>query len=205
MESITTLITLAGIAAMGIMTPGPDFVAVSHASLTAGRAQASCVAVGVVLGNGIWAGAALFGVGVLFTLFPTFFIGFKVLGGAYLIWMGIKMLRAARTNLVATPDSIEPSLGRGALKGLSTTLANPKAAIYYASALSTVAPADASLQLLLLMLLTVIGVATLWFSCVVFLLSTPKASAMYQRFKLYLESLFGSLIIVFGARQLPQQ
>lgn len=202
MEITEILITLAGIAALGIMSPGPDFVAVTHASITSTKVQAAAVAMGVVLGNGIWAGAALFGIGALFVLFPFFFFAFKVIGGLYLIWMGYGMVRKAR-NPISTVSNLTTygKLG-GFSKGLSTTMANPKAAVYYASALTVVAPADASFSLLSLMLLVVMGVAAAWFTCVVLFLSTKKASAIYKSIKIYIESVFGSLIMLFGLKQI---
>jgi threonine/homoserine/homoserine lactone efflux protein len=81
-------------------------------------------------------------------------------------------------------------------------MSNPKAAIYYASALSSAAPAAANFTLLTGMLLTVIVVASVWFATVVYVLSTPKASAAFRRFKVYFESFFGVLLVSFGLRQM---
>ena len=171
LEIATVLMTLAGIAALGIMSPGPDFLAVTHAAVTSSRYHAASVATGVVLGNGVLAGAALFGVGALFALFPTFFVAFKVIGGSYLILMGLKMILGAKKpleskNTVATTNQL-----KGFVKGFTVTMANPKAAIYYASALTAVAPKDASLSLLALMVAVVFCVAAVWFTCVVMFLS----------------------------------
>lgn len=205
MDNITILITLAGIAAIGILSPGPDFMAVTHASILKARRQGVAVAIGVVFGNVLWAAAALFGVGTLFALFPAFFIGFKVLGGTYLIWMGFKMLKGASKPLTSDTASASGNTLRSIAKGLSTTLANPKAAVYYASALTTVAPENASIVLLFYMLLTVLTVACIWFSCVVFFLSSEKASSLYKRVKTYIETVFGSFIIGFGLKQILER
>ncbi len=202
MDITIMLFTLAGIADLGVMSPGPDFIAVTHAAVASSRKQAGAVAAGVVLGNGIWAAAALFGVGTLFILFPTLFIAFKVIGGTYLIYMGFRMLRQARIPMVSKADAVSPGLMTSFVKGFSATIANPKAAIFYASALTAVAPLDASYGLLSLMVLVVLCVATVWFACVVLFLSTPKASAFYKSIKVYLESVFGSLIMFFGINQI---
>ena len=138
------LLSAAAIAAIGIMSPGPDFLAVTHAAMTANRKNAFAVVLGVVIGNVIWASAALFGIGVLFTLFPTFFILFKILGGLYLIWLGVQMFRGSRRPLVAVAASAQASTMASMIKGLTTTTANPKPAIYYTSALVAIAPPDSS-------------------------------------------------------------
>ncbi len=202
MEIIAVLFTLASIAALGIVSPGPDFLAVTHASFTSTKLHAAFVASGVVLGNAVWAGAALFGVGTLFILFPAFFLIFKVVGGSYLIWMGFRMIRNARAPLESTKKTSPDGNLKGFLRGFSTTMANPKAAIYYASALTTVAPANASFALLSLMVSVVFFVAALWFTVVVLFLSTPKASTIYKSIKTYLEATVGTLIMLFGLKQI---
>lgn len=203
MEAFLAIATVAAIACVGILSPGPDFVAVTYAAVTGSRRSAAAVASGVVLGNGLWAGAALLGVGTLFALFPSLFIVIKTFGALYLLWLGIKLLRGARKPLPTGALGVAVGSHWAQFsKGLSTTMANPKAAIYYASALSTAAPASASWWLLAAMLLAVVAVATAWFAVVVLVLSTPKAAAAFRRFKVYFESLFGCLLVAFGLRQL---
>lgn len=203
MTEITAVATVAAIAAVGILSPGPDFIAVSYTAMTGNRRQAVAVAAGVVLGNGVWAGAALLGVGILFALFPSLFLTIKVAGALYLMWLGFKLLRNAKNPL---PDKFEGkvkgAMVRGFSKGFLTTLSNPKAAIYYASALSMAAPSGAGWGLLLSMLMAVVIVATLWFLVVVFILSNPRASRVFRYIKVYFESVFGVLLLSFGLRQL---
>ena len=203
MESVIALATVAAIACVGIMSPGPDFLAVTYAAVTGSRRSAAAVALGVVIGNGVWAGAALLGVGALFALFPSLFIVIKTLGALYLLWLGIGLLRNARTPLPEGQDGAPAgSMFKNFSKGLSTTMANPKAAIYYASALSSAAPADAGFILLSAMVLSVFVVAAVWFTIVVSVLSNPRAAATFRRFKVYFESFFGSLLVAFGLKQL---
>ncbi|WP_395661984.1 LysE family transporter [Aestuariivirga sp.] len=203
MEALLALATVAAISCVGILSPGPDFIAVSYASMTGSRRDAVAVAAGVVAGNGIWAGAALLGVGTLFALFPSVFIAIKTLGALYLLWLGVQLLRSARRPFPAGgPGAMSGSLAARFSKGLSTTMSNPKAAVYYASALSSAAPAAASVTLLAGMLLTVIVIASVWFTTVVYVLSTPRAAAAFRRFKVYFESFFGLLLVSFGLRQM---
>ncbi len=203
MEALLAIATVAAISCVGILSPGPDFIAVSYASIAGFRRDAVAVAAGVVLGNGIWAGAALLGVGSLFALFPSVFVTIKTLGAIYLLWLGVQLLRNARRPFPASgPGTMPGPLAAKFSKGLSTTMSNPKAAIYYASALSSAAPAAASFTLLTGMLLTVIVVASVWFATVVYVLSTPKAAAAFRRFKVYFESFFGVLLVSFGLRQM---
>jgi threonine efflux protein len=203
MESFIAIATVAAIACVGIMSPGPDFLAVTYAAVTESRRSATAVALGVVIGNGVWAGAALLGVGALFALFPSLFVVIKTFGALYLLWLGVGLLRNARKPLPeGNFGSPTGTMLKSFSKGLSTTMANPKAAIYYASALSSAAPADAGFILLSGMVLSVFVVAAVWFTIVVSVLSNPKATSAFKRFKVYFESFFGSLLVAFGVRQL---
>lgn len=203
LEALLAIATVAAISCVGILSPGPDFIAVSYASITGSRRDAVAVAAGVVVGNGIWAGAALLGVGTLFALFPSIFMTIKTLGAIYICWLGLQLLRNARKPFPAgVPGAMSGSLSARFSKGLSTTMSNPKAAIYYASALSSAAPAAAGFTLLAGMLMAVIFVASVWFAVVVYVLSTPKAAAVFRRFKVYFESLFGVVLVSFGLRQM---
>jgi len=161
------------------------------------------VAVGFVLGNGVCSGAALLGAGTLSALFQSFIFVIKMCGAAFIAWLGIQLLRSARIPLPTCAGSDNSSSIRSSFaKGLSTTIANPKAALYYASTLTSAAPHDASLMLLSLMVASVVALAAIWFALVVLVLSTERAANAFRRFKIYFESLFGTLLIAFGIGRL---
>jgi len=202
MEFYNLILTVAAISAVGIVSPGPDFMAVSYTAMTSSRKKAGVVALGVVLGNAIWAGAALLGVGALFALFPALFVIIKVGGGLYLCWLGAQMLLHARKPLPSSDEVKNSTFLSSFTKGFSTTMANPKAVAFYASMLSSAAPNSAGFIEFSAMISAVIAVAALWFSFVILVLSTPLAARLFRRLKVYFESLFGILLISFGIRQI---
>lgn len=202
MEFFYSILSVALISAIGIMSPGPDFLAVTHAAITTSRKSALAVAMGVILGNGVWAGAALVGIGSLFLLFPAFFIFLKFFGALYLCYLGCKLIKGARSELSTESLPRSFSTWHSVRKGFANTMSNPKAAIFYASALSSLAPSSAGFFELAAMLLTVMLVASIWFGFVVMVLSTPSASAVFRSMKVYFESIFGILLIAFGIRQI---
>lgn len=112
METLIAIATVAAIACLGILSPGPDFVAVTYTAVTGSRRSAAAVAAGVVLGNGIWAGAALLGVmaSLWFSVvvlalstpkasaaFRRFKVYFESLFGLLLVTSGLRQL-LARVN-----------------------------------------------------------------------------------------------------------
>lgn len=55
---------------VGVVIPGPNFVAVAHKAVSARRSEAFALVAGIVLVNLFWASSALLGVGIIFALFP---------------------------------------------------------------------------------------------------------------------------------------
>jgi threonine efflux protein len=210
-DTLRALVAVSALAAVGIMSPGPDFVVVSYTAMTGARRRAGWVASGVVVGNAMWAAAALLGLSVLLSLAPTLFVVFKIAGALYLVWLGAKLIRGARIPLATYAD---PGQGSGPFtswaRGFVTTLANPKAAVFYASVLTAALPSSPASGLVIGTVAAVALVATVWFAVVVLVLSTSRASALFRRHKAFAESLFGSILAGFGllrclmaARELP--
>lgn len=95
-----------------LLIPGPTVLLVLSYALSQGRAVAVASAAGVALGDLIAMTASLLGLGALVLASATLFTALKWIGAAYLIWLGIKMLRApAATGLTppATTGAAAPT------------------------------------------------------------------------------------------------
>src|SRR5580692_9552805 len=89
---------LAGVAAvnlLGAATPGPAFVMVTRISVAESRVAALGAGLGVASGSLAWATAASLGVGALLASVAALFTLLRLAGGAYLIWLGVRMWRHA--------------------------------------------------------------------------------------------------------------
>ncbi len=210
METMRALVTMSALAAVGIMSPGPDFVVVSYTAMTGARRKAGWVASGVVVGNAMWASAAVLGLGVLLVMAPTLFVLLKLAGALYLVWLGARFIRGARVPLATDAEGAPGGSLASWARGFVTTLANPKAAIFYASVLAAALPSSPDSALVLGTVAMVALVATVWFTVVVLVLSTARASALFLRHKALVEGSFGTILAGFGllrcltaARELP--
>lgn len=110
-----------------LLIPGPTVLLVLSYALSQGRAVAVASAAGVALGDLIAMTASLLGLGALVLASATLFTALKWVGAAYLIWLGVKMLRApAATGLItsAPKGATSPSaiFGHAAM----VTALNPK-------------------------------------------------------------------------------
>jgi RhtB (resistance to homoserine/threonine) family protein len=128
-----------GVAGVLIVAPGPDMVLVTKNAIVHGRRAALATALGVNAGLLAWTIASALGVAALVQASAVAFTVLKLVGGAYLIWLGIQALRSAHQR--STPaQSDENTLQRiGILRalhqGLLSNLANPKIAVLFTSLL----------------------------------------------------------------------
>lgn len=193
---------MALICLLAIMSPGPNFVAVTHRAVTAPRAEALALVAGIACISGFWAGAALFGLGVVFKLFPWVFWVVKLAGAAYLAWFGWTLLRRAARPLPPRLPQSGPVAGQRAFRdGVVTNLSNPKAMAFYASVFAGAVPASAPPGVLAVMVGMVPVIALGWYGLVALLLSGDRAGQLYRRFKPWLERLCGSALLLFALRQ----
>lgn len=123
-------LTFAAAASVLLMIPGPTIMLVISYSLTQGRRVAVAMALGVALGDLIAMSASLLGLGALVLASAELFTLLKWIGAAYLVWMGIKLLRSApQLGTLAAP---EPKQARTIFRHAATVTAlNPKSITFF--------------------------------------------------------------------------
>lgn len=131
------------VAALLTITPGMDSALVLHAAIRHGRGPAFAAGAGICVGALIWGVAAALGLSALFAVSAVAFTVLKVVGALYLIFLGARMLWAAfRAGPAhdATVAIAAPGIRAAAMKGLLTTLLNPKVAVFYVAVLPAFLP-----------------------------------------------------------------
>lgn len=207
MIDMAALAAAALVCAAGVMSPGPNFIAVTYRALSGNRREALALVLGIVCVNLLWASAALFGLGVVFKMFPWVFWAVKLLGAAYLVWLGVQMMRRAKADMaVAAPRRPITSGAISALwpafrSGVVTNLSNPKSMLFYASVFSAAVPAHAGTSTLLAMVGMVAVIGLLWYGGVGMVLSTARAAQAYRHSKTWIERACGAFLVFFGLRQ----
>ncbi|HLI10493.1 MAG TPA: LysE family transporter [Alphaproteobacteria bacterium] len=204
-------LTLAGIALanlLAIISPGPAFLLVSRTAASRSRALGLATGLGVAAATTLWAVAATFGVAVLMTRLTTLYGLVQLVGGAYLIWLGLSAWRdhgdapsgtaSAAAALGGTPSAME--LRRAFLTGLSLTLTNPKVVVFFSSIFVAMLPAQAPLWVRLAALGIVAVQENAWYMLVACLFSQARMQAAYQRIKGGIDRVMGAVFIAFGAR-----
>jgi threonine efflux protein len=202
MLDTTAVLSAAVVCLAGVMSPGPNFVAVTHRAISSSRVEAVAMVFGIAMVNTIWAGMALFGLNLLVTSLPWIFWAIKLMGAAYLVWFGIQLLKRSGQPLKARNGLAAASSVSSALRdGIATNLANPKSMAFYASVFSGAVPAYASVETLLAMVAMVGFLAVLWYGSVALVLSADRMADLYRQGKKIVERTCGLFLILLGGRQ----
>src|SRR6478736_1520639 len=128
MDSTLVLISVFAIFIPALILPGPDFVAVVRSSMTYGTRAGLLTTLGVSMGLCLYATLSLLGLSAILVQYQWLTWAVRLLGGAYLIWLGIKLLHA-RPQAVALDAATRPAGKRAVLFGFLVTLTNPKAIV----------------------------------------------------------------------------
>ncbi len=153
-------VALAGLALSA--TPGPSMLYVLSRSVGQSRAAGLASALGLCLGGMVLAAATALGLATLFAQFGWLVTTLRFVGSAYLIYLGLGMIRSARAEADVTLEVKavrQTSLPSIIWQGVLVELLNPKTVLFFALFLPPFVSAGAgahgsvTLQLLLLGLL----------------------------------------------------
>jgi len=119
------------------VSPGPGVFATVARSLASGFRPSLAVICGIVLGDITYLLFAIFGLSMVARVMGDMFLIVKVCGGAYLVWIGIK-LWLREPEATSTDANTSNVSGWGNLaSGLLLTLSNPKVILFYCGLLPT--------------------------------------------------------------------
>ena len=158
---VAPLVALALLWTVAVVTPGPNFFNTAQLAASCSRRHGVVASAGVATGTIIWGLAGGLGIKSLFTAAPMLYLAFKIIGGCYLIYLGLKLFKRSAPASVQLPDEPRRSLFSAWRFGLLGNLSNPKAALFVATAFASTMPPSPSPALLTL---AVITMATLSFS-----------------------------------------
>lgn len=128
--TFSSIVALFGAMVVLASIPSVSVLAVSTRSATFGFIHGVLTTIGIVIGDIIFIIMAIWGLSFLAETMGNLFVLIKYLGGAYLIWLGIGLYRAKSQDL--GPEAVvESSLLSSFLTGLSITLADQKATLFY--------------------------------------------------------------------------
>jgi threonine/homoserine/homoserine lactone efflux protein len=195
---------LAAFVAVGvvvIVTPGPDTALTIRNSLLGGRRAGVFTALGVSSAQSVWALATSLGLAALLAASEPAFVALRLVGAAYLVWLGLHSLRAAW--LRGSRGTVAARDGRGLpdrvafRQGMTSNLGNPKMAVFFTSLLPQFAGSFAGLLALgvLFAALTVV-----WLSAYAVVVARAGDALRRPAVRRALDAATGLVLVALGLR-----
>src|SRR5205823_1700110 len=146
------------------LTPGPDTVYILGRSVAQGREAGVASALGICVGSIFHTCAAALGLSAILATSAVAFGAIKLLGGAYLIFLGAKMLLDRRRYLSLPSNFHRRTTAAAFRQGVLTNVLNPKVALFFLAFLPQfIEPASNMKVLAFLALgLTFVTTGTVW-------------------------------------------
>ena len=192
---------------LAIISPGPNFILVVNRALTVSRQSAVYTAFGVAVGSGLFAFAGMLGLILLINSLPYFSVLIRLLGGGYLLYLGLSMVWSGirRAGLTATDMPKAKVAQRPAtafLSGLTTNLTNPKAWAFYFSLFTLVVDPATPVRLKMVLVLIMFLISFSWYATMAVLVSDRRVQQRFLSFQPVIRSVLGSLLAFIGGRML---
>lgn len=199
----TEFFTVALIHLLAVASPGPDFAIVVRESVAFGRRAGIFTALGVGTGIFVHVAYSLLGIGLVVSQSIVLFNALKWLAAGYLLYIGIKALRAKP----ADPASAELSLEAGVraprtafITGFVTNGLNPKATLFFLSLFTVVINPHTPLSIQAGYGAYLALATALWFCLVALLFSQQRVRAGFARLGHWFDRLMGVVLVGLGIK-----
>jgi threonine/homoserine/homoserine lactone efflux protein len=194
-----SLATFTLAAVLIVLLPGPDTLVVVRNLVRGGRRVAARTVLGVLSGLVIWVVTAALGLSAVLRASHDAYVGLRLLGAAYLIYLGVKSLRSHGEPAGGAPS--RSFIGRGYSAGLLTDLLNPKVGVFFVTFLPGFVPHGYSVAWASLLLGGIFVFLTAAYFVLILVASGPVTrwlanSALRQR----MDRCTGLVLIGFGLR-----
>ena len=199
-STVALLAAYTAAAAVLTITPGLDTALVVRTATTEGARKALWSGLGIVTGCLVWTAIVAAGLGALLVASQLAYTVLRWVGAAYLVYVGVELLRHPRTRFAGEPIGGKRS-GNAFARGALTNLLNPKVGIFYVSFLPQFIPNNVPVAPYTMMLGAIHALLGLiWFVCLI--AATRPLVGWLQRGGVVkvLDRITGGIFIAFGAR-----
>jgi threonine/homoserine/homoserine lactone efflux protein len=141
--TVTAFLAYCAAITLAAATPGPAMFAVITNGISRGFVRAFMAGVGVAAGDAVLVTLTLAGLVALAQTFEWIFLLLKYAGAAYLIFLGVRIWRAAVAAQSDGSHQTPVRLSRSFFLGASIALGNPKAMLFHASIMPLILNLDA--------------------------------------------------------------
>jgi threonine/homoserine/homoserine lactone efflux protein len=214
MDTVTVesaILSFALVAGLLTIIPGADTALVLRVAVAQGRRLAFATALGINAGALIWGAAAAAGISVLLTASRTAYTVMRIVGAAYLVYLGVIMLRDAWRRRGSDPTVSDAAVAgesatRAFARGMATNLLNPKVGVFYVAMLPHFLPDGVPALPMGVLLAFVHDVeAMVWFSLIIGGVGLARrwwssGAPSAARVRRVMDTVAGTVLVAFGLR-----
>lgn len=201
MHDAIHLLPIAGVLFLGVASPGPSFALITSTAMSVSRRAGVLTAFGFAAASGTWALLAVAGLGIVLAQAPLIYTAVKVVGAAYLIWIGVKMLLGARKPL-AIADGAHASGLAAIRRAYLVSMTNPKTIAFYGSIFTVMVPSSAPLWFYVAVVAIAAVISGAWYGGVALMFSHDIVRRTFAKAKTGIEAVMGVILIGLGGRLL---
>lgn len=200
MDSLPQILAFAGVVMLGSMSPGPDFAVVVRRSVQSGRGHGMAAAAGIAVGVFFWVVAAATGIAALLAASALAFTVVKVVGAAYLLYLGVRAWLAAGRTAEPAADGAQARGGWASAfsEGLLTNALNPKVAIFMIALVPQFVSAQAGIAQVLTLSAAALVTNAVWFGVLANLVAVLRRFLTRRRVRRAVDYVTGTALIGLG-------
>ncbi len=193
------------------LTPGVDTLLVIRNTARGGVSDGIATSVAICCGLFVHATVSALGISLILLQSAVAFNLLKLAGAAYLIWLGVQSLRAARRGVALAVDGAiygqaSTSRLKAVKEGFVSNVLNPKTIVFYMAFLPQfIAPGDPALVKSLWLAGVHFVIANIWQISVALMVGRASRWLASARFGRALNGLTGSVLIAFGIKLALEQ
>ena len=200
---MTHFFSIGIIALFAAMLPGPDFAIVTRNNLLYSKQAGLYTTLGIASAIIIHMTYCLLGIAVIISQSIVAFSMIKYLGGAYLIYIGIKTLISksnnnAMTNANAPMQQKQMARFTAWRQGFLCNLLNPKATLFFLAVFTVMVSPQTPLYIQLGYATEMVLASLVWFTTLTFILTHPIITHYLNKTQRYISKILGASLIGFG-------
>ncbi len=198
-------LTIAIVHFFAVASPGPDFAVIVRQSIAHGKQTGIWTSIGVGCGILVHVSYSLFGLGVIVSQSIVLFNVLKIMGGMYLVYIGLKTLRArpkSEAMLVADggKESTAQTAGQAIWTGFLTNGLNPKATLFFLSLFTVVINPETPFLIQAGYGVYMAVATAVWFSGVSLFLGHPLVRQKFFKLGHWFDRITGAVLIALGVK-----
>ena len=191
-------LTVAILHLFAVVSPGPDFALITRQSLRFNRRIAIWTSLGIGVGILFHCLLAITGLVILITSNELFSTILKIIGSAYLLYLGINsVIGDQKKSKLDEKDKDNLDKFNGFLLGLITNITNVKAILFFVTVFSVVIDAGNSLSLIFYGVYMALA-TFLWFAFISYIFTSNKFKNKFSSFLTTFEKVIGIILILLS-------